>query len=123
MSNKFSPQLKRVIGEIKAKLEEENIGGIIVLHTPGHAEYLMQITPKYSCLQFSDTGELRLASLKSNHNGDIKKQKIEQANTANMLAMLAEVTEFVHEQLSYASRQVDEATGAEHDKSVHTSQN
>ena len=39
----YSPKLKRVLAEIKAILDKEDIAGSIVLHTPGFGEFLLKI--------------------------------------------------------------------------------
>jgi hypothetical protein len=42
-------KLKKVMARIKAIIEENDMGGAVVLHLPGHAEYAMLLSPSYSC--------------------------------------------------------------------------
>jgi hypothetical protein len=83
----FSPKLKRVMAEIQAILEREEIAGLVILHTPGHCEYNAHITPPYSCLKKQGNG-YRLVSKLETHNGDKKAKQQQEANTANMLTLI-----------------------------------
>lgn len=82
----FSPKLKRVMAEIQAILDKEEIGGLIVLHLPGHCEYNAHLTPPYVCLRRVGDG-YRLQSKKEDYANQEAKREAE-ANTANMLELI-----------------------------------
>lgn len=89
----YSPKLKKVMEEIKSLLEENDVAGHVVLHTPGHAEYLMHLTPSYSCLTIDEaTGRVRFKSrLQEDHGGDVELQRKTLEGTANMLSSMTNV--------------------------------
>lgn len=45
----YSPKLKKVMEQIKDILKENDIAAFVVLHTPGHSEYLNHVQTSYSC--------------------------------------------------------------------------
>jgi len=84
-------RLKIARTKIEAVLAEHDLAGVIVLHTPGMAEFFYSITPSYSvCWIDEAAGILRLKSkLDLNHGGDAALQRHDQSATANMTASLA----------------------------------
>lgn len=57
----YNPKLKKVMEQIKAILKENDISGFVVLHTPGHSEYLNHLETSYSCAKvFPEGVRLRL---------------------------------------------------------------
>lgn len=48
----YSPKLKKAMEQIKGILDEHDIAGVVMLHTPGHGEYLMKIDPSYSAAKY-----------------------------------------------------------------------
>jgi hypothetical protein len=99
----YSPKLKKVMEQIKEILKENDIAGFVVLHTPGHSEYLNHVQTSYSCATVLPEGvRLRLKQ------SEVGKEKAEQlANgTYNMITHLttaiaanAEMYLSCHEQL------------------------
>lgn len=122
----YSPKLKKAMEEIKVILKEYDIAALVVLHAPGHSEYLHALSPSYSCAKFNGD-ELRIrAKLKEDFNGDKKAWKEKISATSNMLRMLAEVGMRESYQLSEVSEKVDKMVGADHtdfDGSSQTQQN
>lgn len=48
----FSPKLKIAADEIKEILKKHDIGGSVILHTPGYGEHVLKIDPSYSAMKF-----------------------------------------------------------------------
>lgn len=110
----YSPKLKKAIEEIKVILKNYDIAALVVLHTPGHSEYLHALSPSYSCAKFNGD-ELRIrAKLKEDFNGDKKAWEEKVTATSNMLRMLAEVGMREAYQVSEVSEMVDKIIGADH---------
>lgn len=70
----YSPKLKKVMEQIKDLLKENDIAGFVVLHTPGHSEYLNAVSPSYSCA-YLQNGDLAFR-LKSSEVGKEQAKKI-----------------------------------------------
>jgi hypothetical protein len=51
------PKLKIAVAEIEAILKKHDIAGIVMLQSPTHLEYLMEVAPSWSCCWFEDYGE------------------------------------------------------------------
>ena len=90
----YSPKLKKAMEEIKAVLDKHDIAGSIVLHTPGHGEFLMKINPSYSCafidhLPGGQQGIRFRSRLQEDHQGDAAKRHKAQEDTANMFDIMS----------------------------------
>lgn len=44
----YSPKLKKAMEQIKTILQENDIAGIVVIHTPGFSEYIHHLETSYS---------------------------------------------------------------------------
>ena len=95
----YSPKLKKAMQQIKNILDAEDIAGLVVLHTPGHTEFLNKLDPSYSCVfpdKYRDpsSGEMldgfRIKA-KSSELGIQKRNQLLH-DTANMLAGINEVS-------------------------------
>lgn len=77
------------MARIKAILEEEDLGGFVVIHTPGYSEFVTKINPSYSCATIMPNG----VGIRVNSTGikdpEEKKQKV--TDTANLIIHLADV--------------------------------
>ena len=84
-------RLKIARTKIEAVLAEHDLAGVVVLHTPGMAEFFYRITPSYSvCWIDEAAGILRLKSKRDrDHGGNAALQLHDQAATANMTAAIA----------------------------------
>lgn len=84
-------RLKTARAKIEAILAEHDLAGVVVLHTPGMAEFFYHITPSYSvCWVDESAGILRLKSkLDRDHGGVRALQLHDQQATANMTMALA----------------------------------
>lgn len=121
----YSPKLKKAAEEIKSILKKYDIAANCVLHTPGHSEYLLEITPSYSCA-WLENNVMRFRARKADYNGNtmIRDQKI--ADTANMMNLLSEVMGRNFLMLTQVSEEFDKIVDADHgDTSFtsHTTQN
>jgi len=109
-------RLKVARREIEAVLAKHDLAGVVVLHTPGMAEFFYNITPSYSvCWVDEKASALRIKSqLERDHGGDQTLQLHDQAATANMAAALA--AELANAALMFAQVEavVTKATRAEH---------
>lgn len=115
----YSPKLKKAIEEIKQVLHKYDVAANVVLHTPGHSEYLLHITPTYSCA-WLENGMVRFRARKQDYNGNemIRNQKI--ADTLNMLRLIADTAGKNALALLEVADQFDKKIGADHEDGGHT---
>lgn len=119
----YSPKLKRVAEQIKKLLKDADIAGLVVLHTPGHAEYVLEITPSYSACKWTPTRDGVIIQGKAEHyGGDKKKRDRKVTDTCNMLSFLAEVGGKQVLNVMQLSELADKTWDAEHGDSSHTSE-
>ena len=78
--------------EIEAVLRKHDLAGVVVLHTPGMAEFFYDIRPTYSiCWVDEEAYMVRIKSkLNQDHGGDAAEQRRDQQATANMTVALAQ---------------------------------
>jgi hypothetical protein len=120
----YSPKLKKAMEEIKMILLKYDIGAMVVLHTPGHSEYLLRIDPSYSCAKFEGDSLIRVkAKLKEDFFGNKEMWTQKVTDTSNMLTLLSEVAMRQGLSLADISKIVDEKVNAEHSGGDHTSHN
>lgn len=75
--------------EIEAVLAKHDLAGVVVLHTPGLAEFFYNIQPSYSVCWVDETVPMvRIKSVRD-HAGSAAEQLHDQAATANMTVSLA----------------------------------
>ena len=115
----YSPKLKKAMQEINKILEDNDIAGVIVLHTPLHSEYLAKLNPSYSCAKF-EGGNLRIKALKSEYPTLEAWQEKVRA-TSNMFHMLSGSTAKLSLNLIEASTMLDKVTQADHFGGGHSS--
>lgn len=60
------PLLKEAMEEIKAVLAKHDIGGIVLLQSRTHGEWLNEITPSWSCAK-QNGKELRIKALRKDY--------------------------------------------------------
>lgn len=114
------------MSEINDILRKHDIGGLIILHTPGFVEYRLAIDPSYSVAKWNGD-ELRVrARLQEDYQGDKEAWTEDVSNTLNMLQMLAEVGGRHSVKLFELADNINRKVNAEHKgggHSSHTSQN
>lgn len=115
----YSPKLKKAMEDIKAVLNKYDIAAMVVLHTPGHSEYLMRIDPTYSCAK-TDGDSIRIKA-KIKDFPDKKAWEERVSNTSNMLSLLGEVGGRTSINIMEVSKQLDKIVDAEHFDGGHTS--
>lgn len=118
----YSPKLKIAMEQIKVILKQHDIAALIVLHTPGHSEYLLSIDPSYSCARF-EGDYLRIKAKLAEFGGDKKAWELCTSNTSNMLNLIGEVGARTSMQILEISKTLDEKISAEHTGGGHTSHN
>jgi len=116
----YSPKLKIAMQEIKKILLKHDIAGVIILHTPGHTEYLNKIDPSYSAIKVNGD-EISVRLKLQDFDGDKKKQKEAAENTSNLLHSVSSTAFQIAAPLAKLSSKVDEILGVEHRKGNHTS--
>lgn len=92
MIMKFNPKLKNAMEEIKSILNEYDIAGSVILHSPGFSEYFTKINPSYSCAKFDGDGIRVKAKLNEDFNGDKKAWNKKVTDTVNMIEHIADVS-------------------------------
>ena len=107
----FSPKLKNAMEEIKQVLKKHDIGGLIILHTPGYGEHYIKLSPSYSALELTRKGVIMRAKGKS-------QETIE--NSLNLLKIIIDLGLFQIYPLMGMSKKMDEYYSAEYDKGKHT---
>jgi len=116
----YNPKLKKAAEEIKLILLKYDIAVNVVLHTPGHSEYLLHITPTYSCAWIeNEVVRFRARAQDYNGNTSIRDKKI--ADTLNMFRLLGDTAARNAMQLIEVSNQFDKKIGADHEDGGHTS--
>lgn len=111
----YSPKLKKAAEEIKKILKENDIAGVVILHTPGYGEYVLNLSPTYSCVKVSPQGEIRAkAKLQEDFNGDKEAWTETIKNTSNMLSVISHIGEPLLETIANLSFKVDITVNAEH---------
>lgn len=86
----YSPKLKVVMDKIKQTIYDNDVGALVVLHTPGFSEYFYRIDPPYACVTLDRNRVHVRARLKEDFNGDKEAQSQKIANTMNMLSHLSQ---------------------------------
>lgn len=110
----YSAKLKRVIHEIKQILDSNDIAGLVILHENGFGEFHLKLDPSYSIATLKGD-ELRFkASLKNDFNGNKKLMEYKLTCTANMMAVLTDLTGRYALNLIEASEKLDKILDARH---------
>lgn len=109
----YSPKLKKAAEEIKEIMAKYDIAGMVVLHTPGFSEFVLNITPTYSCAWIQ--GERFRFKAKKAEFGSPEEWKQKISDTANMLHHLSTQGGQLAMNLVHASETVDKAVNAEYD--------
>ena len=118
----YHPKLKVAMREIKAIMNKYDIGGLVVLHTPGNGEFLMKLDPSYSCAKI-EQGMVRIRAKADEYPGGAKERNKRLADTANMLRTLSDVGYNTVNNLMNVANHLDLITEAEHNKGRYTYDN
>jgi hypothetical protein len=121
----YSPKLKKVMAQIKKILVENDVAGIVVIHSPGFSEFLVQIDTSYSCAKF-EGDQLRVRAKLSDYGGDKAKWAQMTSDTCNMIHHLAIVPTNVGQSLQRLEHSLKQKIDIEHTGggfSSHTEQN
>lgn len=106
--------------EVKGILRKYDIAALVVLHTPGHSEYLMHVETTYSCAKYN--GDLlRVKARLKDYNGNKELWTEKVTDTSNMFNLLGEVGGRISIALMDVSETVDKIVQAEHTSGDHTS--
>lgn len=120
----YSPKLKIAAKEIEEILAKHDIAGMIVLHTPGYGEFILNINTSYSCAWIQGDA-LRMRAKKAEF-ATLAEWKQKVSDTSNMLNLLSDIGGRITMNLISASEMIDKAVGAEHqdgDETSHITQN
>lgn len=80
-----SPKLKRAMDAIREIIEEENLGAIVVIHTPGYVHSMVKIDPAYSCCSVEGGKYVIKGRLHEDFGGDKKAMEQRVIDTSDML--------------------------------------
>lgn len=58
------PKLQAAMEEVKVILKKHDIGAVIVLGSQTHTEYLLELSPTWSCITIEDDGLVRFRALR-----------------------------------------------------------
>lgn len=123
----YSPKLKKAMKEIKDILDKNDIAATVVLHTPGHSEFLSKIDPSYSCAFFEGDYLRVRARIDEDFNGDKKAWERKIIDTINMLDLFAHTTANLSisffEIFDRVSEKVKAEGGGDHNFTSNTTQN
>lgn len=118
-----SEKLKALIKEFKARLKDEDVAGVIVLHEPGFAEYLYFVDTSYNVSEIR-TIETEGKSVQTIGlvNDDMEESKMEKgmADTANMLHHLGTVLGSLAMKVLSMSQSFDLLVNADHSEGIWT---
>ena len=85
------PTLKTAADEIQAILIKHNVGGVAILHVPGHVEFTMHVSPNYS-LAHMEGQNIAIRTDKSLDMGQRKKKMVDTLNMiGNFQALCAQL--------------------------------
>lgn len=114
-------RLKVARAKIEGILKEHDLGGVVILHTPGMTEFFYDVTPSYSCVWIDEAaGQLRMKSKLADYGGDKAAQLKDQAATANMVHGLAGDLSNAAGMFGSIAPFIDRALRAEHTDPTHT---
>lgn len=88
----YHPKLKKAAVEINKILKDNDIAGIVVLHTPGFSEYITNLDPSYACTIVNNEGIRVRAKLQEDFNGDRQAWTKKVTDTVNMIRHIEETT-------------------------------
>lgn len=107
--------------EIAAVVEKYDVGALVVLHLPGHSEWMTKLNPSYSCARFTDGG-IRIRAKAEDFGGDTKQRDQKLTDTANMLMHLSTIGGEQALIIGQVSKAVDKLLEADHGDGQHTSE-
>lgn len=113
--NKSEIKLKVIAEEIKEILRKHDVAGAVSLHTPGHGEHFVHLTPSYSCVYVVSDNEIRIHSKKENYKSREEQHK-KQEDSANMLHILTHVTAMNFHIIDSLYKKLEEITEIKHFK-------
>jgi len=116
----YSPKLKKAAEEIKSILKKYDIAAHAVLHTPGFGEYLIEISPSYSCAKVQENG-IRVRAKKSDFDGNTALRDKRIADTTNMFHHLGTIGGQNVLSLIQLSEELDKIVDADHQGGGHSS--
>lgn len=117
----YSPKLKTAMEEIKEILRKHDIAAVVILHTPGHSEYLNHFKTSYSCASIDELqAKFVLKHKPSDFNNEAERLN-KLRDTANMLKLLSNVSWQTALNLLTASENTDKLLQANHFGGGHTS--
>lgn len=111
--NKSELKLKSAAEDIKDILRKYDIAASIVLHTPGHGEFINHFLTSYSCAYQYEDESIRFFSKRENYKTQ-EEQFEKQRATSNMLRLMTEMIGNNFLTIQPISEKFDELVKAEH---------
>jgi hypothetical protein len=118
----YSPRLKRVMAEIRAIIDREDLAASVVIHEFGFSEFHLKLTPSYSIAKLENGNQLIFKASLKDFNGNKQLRDYKVAATANMLTIMAETLGTTALNIIQVSEAFDEKFKIEHGKGGFTSQ-
>lgn len=111
----MSPEtkLKVVAEEIKEILRKHDVAASLVIHTPGHSEFINHLLTSYSCAYQYEDNSIRFHCKRENYKTQAEQIK-KLTDTSNMLRMLTESIGKNFLMIQPLSKRFDELVNAEH---------
>lgn len=109
----YSPKLKTAMAEIVAVIKKHDVAAHVILHTPGHSEFLNELSPSYSCAKVNGD-QMRFRAKKEDFNGNTAARDNQIRNTANMLKLISDL--LLRDAVAYGeiSKEFDKIVNSEH---------
>ena len=119
----YDPKLKMAMNEIRGILAKHDIAGLVVLHNPpGHTEYMLQLSPSWSCAKIEGEAVRVRARIQEDFNGDRKAWTKKVTETLGMLNGITTVGGQMILSMATLSDTVDKVVDATHWDKGHTSE-
>lgn len=112
--------------QIQIILKQNDVAGILLLHSPGFGEHLVNINTSYSCAKIEGDNLRVKAKLQEDFQGNKTKQVQVLTDTCNMFAILRDMNFPILQGINDMSKKMDDLLEASHtggNDTSHTSQN
>lgn len=122
----YSPKLKKAMEQIKSIMNDNDIGGFVVLHSPGNSEYFTKVDPSYSCAKFEGDNLRVRAKLQEDFQGNKKAWHKKVTDTVNLFQHIEDVAGIHFINFSAVIKQLEKQIEIDSTKgghSSHTTQN
>lgn len=108
----MNAELKKPLAEIKAILDKHDLAGIVVVANRTHTDYVLNITPTWTCARWE--GEiLRIRALRKDFSSKEEQRKVVAA-TAGMLMGMIDTHQRIKDSLTSVVMAIGKTVSIEH---------